>query len=58
MGLFRKLGQEVERFKQTATEAAAEDGAYRCETCKAEFAADRDRCPECGGETVVPTTEE
>ncbi|QLG28455.1 hypothetical protein HUG10_13250 [Halorarum halophilum] len=58
MGLFRKLGKEVEQFKRTATEAAAEDGAYRCEACEAEFAAEYDQCPECGAETVVPTTVE
>ena len=58
MGLFRKLGREVEQFKRTASEAAAEDGAYRCESCEAAFDADHDRCPECGAEAVVPTTVE
>lgn len=48
MGLFRTLGERVERFKQQA-DAAAEE-TYACTDCDATFHAEYDECPECGGE--------
>lgn len=50
MGLFRNLGQKVERFKQEM-ESASQD-TYGCEDCGEEFSAQYDTCPECGGEVV------
>lgn len=58
MGLFNRLGREVEQFKQTAKNAAEEDAEYRCRACDARFTTRHDRCPECGAETVEPTDDE
>lgn len=51
MGLFRDLGERVEKFKQQA-EAAADSAAYACADCGAEFATDYEECPECESEAV------
>jgi len=48
MGLFRTLGEKVERFKQQA-DAAAEE-TYACTDCDATFHAEYKSCPECGGD--------
>lgn len=48
MGLFRNLGQKVERFKQEV-ESASQD-RFVCEDCEREFRAEYSKCPECGGE--------
>jgi rubrerythrin len=53
MGLFNRLGREVEKFKQSAT-AASEESEYVCRECGAEFATDYDACPECDSEHVEP----
>lgn len=53
MGIFRKVGRQVEQFKRTATEAAEEDADYRCRACDARFDAHEGRCPECGATEVV-----
>lgn len=58
MGLFNRLGREVEQFKQTAKDAAEEDATYRCRACDARFTTPVDRCQECGAETVEPTDDE
>ncbi|MFC7007364.1 hypothetical protein [Halalkalicoccus salilacus] len=58
MGIFNRLGREVEQFKQTAKNAAAEDAEYRCRACDARFTAQNDRCPECGAKEVEPTESE
>ncbi|WP_433623710.1 hypothetical protein [Halomicrococcus sp. NG-SE-24] len=55
MGLFEKLGRQVEQFKQTAKKTAEENASYRCQACHERFDADYDRCPECGAEQVTPT---
>lgn len=57
MGLFNRLGREVEQFKQTAKSAAEEDAEYRCRACDARFTTHHEQCPECGAETVEPTDE-
>ncbi len=51
MGLFRDLGERVEKFKQQA-EAAADSETYGCAECGAEFATDYEACPECESEGV------
>lgn len=50
MSLFRKIGQNVERFKQAADEAAKE--TYVCRDCDAELHAEYTKCPECGGHDI------
>ncbi len=57
MGIFNRLGREVEQFKQTAVESAEERYDYRCEECDARFTTNHDYCPDCGAEAVVETAE-
>ncbi|QSG12664.1 Zinc finger protein [Halapricum desulfuricans] len=59
MGIFNKLGQEVEQFKQNVTAVAEEQADYRCLACDARFHTEYDECPECGAQEVTPqaTTE-
>ena len=54
MGLFRKLGRQVEEFKQTANEAAEESKPFRCSECDTRFATEQNPCPECGADAVEP----
>jgi len=56
MGIFNRLGREVEQFKQTAKQSA-EAHDYRCEACDARFSTEYDECPDCGAEAVVETDE-
>lgn len=58
MGLFNDLGRRVERFKQSAVEAAEAGADYECRACEARFHTDREECPECGASAVVPTEDE
>ncbi len=58
MGFFRRVGRQVEQFKQTATETAEEKANYRCEACDACFYSQHDQCPECGAESIVSTAGE
>lgn len=53
MGLFNRLGRNVERFAQDAKAAAADEAEYECRACGARFHADRDRCSECGSTDLV-----
>lgn len=53
MGLFRKLGKQVEQFKQDAKSAADEGAEYECAACGARFQTPRDDCPECGSDEVT-----
>lgn len=55
MGLFNDLGRRVERFKQSAVEAAEAEADYECRACEARFHTDREECSECGSPEVVPT---
>ncbi|WP_246986145.1 hypothetical protein [Halorientalis marina] len=53
MGLFNRLGREVEQFKQTASDAAEENKGPQCPACDAALPADflddlPADCPECG----------
>lgn len=58
MKLTRKLGRHVERFKQSATEAADAGPDYVCRACGSEFATDYEECPECGADDVAPTADD
>jgi len=58
MGFFEKVGRQVEKFKQTAKEAADENADYQCQSCDAQFSANDDQCPECGSEETVSTNPE
>lgn len=56
VGLFEKMGREVEKFKQNAQEAAEEhkretatdDGGEDCPVCTEPVPADATECPNCG----------
>lgn len=54
MGLFNRLGRNVERFKQNVTDAQSDEATHRCRDCDQRFFADRETCSECGSEDVVP----
>ena len=56
MGFFKRIGRQVEQFKQTATEAAEKDATSRCQDCDARFHTQHDRCPECDSQSIVSTT--
>lgn len=56
MGLFKNLGKKVEEFKQASEAAASDEADYECRDCGERFFADREACPECGGD-VVPASE-
>lgn len=52
MGLFNKLGRNVEQFKQTAADAADQQAEYECQACESRFHTDNEVCPECGASEV------
>lgn len=56
MGLFEDIGRKVETFKQRAEEASREQASAECADCGELIYTDRDACPECGGEEIVPRT--
>lgn len=56
MGFFKRIGRQVEQFKQTAAETAEKDATCRCRDCDARFHTLHDRCPECDSQSIVPTT--
>ena len=58
MGLFRKLGKQVEQFKQDAKSAADEGAEYECAACGERFHAPQDVCTECGSNDIVAITAE
>jgi rRNA maturation endonuclease Nob1 len=58
MGIFNRLGREVEQFKQTAKQSAQERQDYRCVDCDARFSTDHDYCPDCGEDAIVETVDE
>lgn len=58
MGFFKRVGRQVEQFKQTATETAKKDANYRCQACDARFYTQRDQCPECEAQAIVATATE
>ncbi|UPW01436.1 hypothetical protein M0R88_04865 [Halorussus gelatinilyticus] len=57
MGLFRDLGNKVEKFKQASEAAADEEASHECRDCGEKFFADRETCPECGSSDVTPLGE-
>lgn len=57
MGIFNKLGRELEQFKQNAKEAAEETAAYQCQACNARLHTEHDECPDCGAHEVISVTE-
>ena len=56
MGLFNKLGRQIEQFRQDAKEAAEETVDYQCQACHARFHTEYDECPECGAQEVTLIT--
>lgn len=57
MGLFKRVGRTVERFKQSATEATGEEAGDRCRACDERLHSADDRCPKCGADAGVSTAE-
>ncbi|UPV75423.1 hypothetical protein M0R89_04980 [Halorussus limi] len=57
MGLFRDLGNKVEKFKQASEAAADEEASHECRDCGERFFSDRETCPECGSFDVTPLSE-
>lgn len=60
MGLFRKIGRNVEEFSRSVKESADEAADYRCADCDEPYYTERETCSECGGdvhpvEPVEPT---
>ncbi|MFQ3295329.1 MAG: hypothetical protein ACI9PP_001175 [Halobacteriales archaeon] len=53
MGLFRDVGNRVERFKQAVEGVAEDEAEYECAECGELVYSDRDDCPECGAIAVV-----
>jgi rRNA maturation endonuclease Nob1 len=53
MGIFRKMGRNVEEFAQSVKESADESAGYRCVDCDEGFHVNRETCPECGGDLEV-----
>lgn len=53
MGMFERLGEKVERFKQEAVAASEESAAYRCRNCGDDIYSERETCPECGSSELV-----
>ena len=58
MGLFNRLGREIEQFSQSAKAAAAETEKYYCDDCGARFHTDYEECPECGSPDVTALSED
>lgn len=57
MDFSRKLGRHVERFKQSAADAAADGPEYQCRECGAGFVTDYEECPDCDAEAVEAVAE-
>lgn len=53
MGFFKRVGRQVEQFKQTATETAEKSAPYRCQDCDAHVHTRLDQCPECDSRSIV-----
>lgn len=53
MGMFERLGEKVERFKQEAVAASEESAAYRCRDCGESIYSDQETCPECGSAEIA-----
>ena len=58
MGFFEQVGRHVEKFKQSAKDAADEDADYQCQSCNTRFNTSDDQCPDCGSTEVVSTPED
>ncbi|MFP4530744.1 MAG: hypothetical protein ACLFNC_05570 [Halodesulfurarchaeum sp.] len=54
MGIFNRIGRQVETFKQRAETAAEETAEYECSACEASFHVDHETCPDCGADAVEP----
>ncbi|SDJ60084.1 FmdB family zinc ribbon protein [Natronorubrum texcoconense] len=57
MGMFERLGEKVERFKQEAVSARDESADYRCRNCGSEIFSEQEQCPECGSSEIERVTE-
>ncbi len=56
MGIFNKVGREVERLKQNVTAVAEKQSDYQCLACDAQLHTEYDECPECGAQEVTSRT--
>ena len=57
MGMFERLGEKVERFKQEAVSARDESADYRCRNCGSEIFSEQEQCPECGSSEIERVAE-
>ncbi|ELZ17798.1 hypothetical protein C477_11322 [Haloterrigena salina JCM 13891] len=57
MGMFERLGEKVERFKQEAVAAREDSAPYRCRDCENRFHSERETCPACGSTAVERVSE-
>ena len=57
MGIFNRLGRQVETFKQRAESAAEETAEYQCMACETRFQIDHETCPECDADAVESISE-
>ncbi|WP_328765651.1 zinc-ribbon domain-containing protein [Haloarcula rubra] len=53
VGFFEKAGREVEKFKQTASEAAEDHRTPECPACGESVPDDVEECPECGADLAA-----
>lgn len=53
MGMFERLGEKVERFKQEAVAARDESAEYACRNCETVYHSEVDACTECGSNAIV-----
>lgn len=54
MGLFEDIGRKVGKISHEAREATRDQARARCEDCGELIYSERDTCPECGGDHLVP----
>lgn len=57
MGLFNRLGRQVEQFRQTARSTAKQEADYQCGACGVELYTRPEECPECGAEQIERTSD-
>ncbi len=53
MGVFKKLGRQVEQFKSKAETAAENHSAYQCKECGERFRKYHEQCPECESRETI-----
>lgn len=57
MGFFNEVGRRAEKLKQQVSDAAAEGAMFECADCGKGIFTEKETCPNCGSEAVVPRKE-